>query len=244
MNQLYNKNELNFALVWIAIYVGLLSVGDRISDAVGIARLVTAPLCILLTVILYRWICKNGLKEKYGLCSFRGEWKQYLYFIPLVLLATTNLWWGFEVSLSWPETVLSILSMLCVGFLEEVIFRGFLFKAISRTNVKQAIFISGITFGFGHIVNLLNGRAILETSLQICYAAAIGILFAIIFYKGKSLYPCIITHSAVNCLSVFAREEIQTAQMQMAASIFLCAVATGYAVYLWKKAEGGGISKG
>lgn len=238
MNQLYNKNELNFALVWIAIYVGLLSVGDRISDAVGIARLVTVPLCILLTVILYRWICKNELKEKYGLCSFQGEWKQYLYFIPLVLLATTNLWRGFAVNLSRLETVLYILSMLCVGFLEEVIFRGFLFKAISRTNVKQAIFISGITFGFGHIVNLLNGRAILETSLQICYAAAIGILFAIIFYKGKSLYPCIITHSAINCLSVFAREEIQTAQMQMAASIFLCAVATGYAVYLWKKADG------
>ncbi len=69
--------------------------------------------------------------------------------------------------------------------MEEVIFRGFLFKAICKTNVKQAIIISSVTFGFGHIVNLLNGRDIPETLIQICYAVAIGFLFYNYFYKGK-----------------------------------------------------------
>ena len=89
------------------------------------------------------------------------------------------------------------LSMACVGVIEEVIFRGFLFKAMCKDNIKLAVFISSITFGMGHIVNLLNGKDLIATLLQICYASAIGFLFTIIFYKGKSLLPCIITHGCL-----------------------------------------------
>jgi len=127
--------------------------------------------------------------------------------------------------------------MLCVGFLEEVIFRGFLFKAICKTNVKQAIIISSVTFGFGHIVNLFNGKDIPETLMQICYAVAIGFLFTIIFYKGKSLWPCIITHSVINSLSVFANENAITIHKHLAGCIFLCIVSVVYALYLLKTAE-------
>lgn len=236
MKKLYDKNELNFALLWIGLYVVLMSIGDNISGATGIAKIVTAPVCIVLTFILYLWIGKNELREKYGLCPFGARAKKYLYFVPLVFLASTNLWWGFQRNLTFPETVLHVISMLCVGFLEEVIFRGFLFKAICKTSVKQAVIISSITFGFGHIVNLLNGRDIPETLLQICYASAIGFLFTILFYKGKSLWPCIITHGVLNSLSVFANKNAVTMQKHLAGSIFLCIVSIGYALYILKRA--------
>ena len=236
MKKIYDKNELNFALLWIGLYVVLMIIGDSISGAIGIAKIATAPVCIVLTLIMYLWIGKNGLKEKYGLCSFKADAKKYLYFVPLVFLASTNLWWGFQRNLTFPETVLHVISMLCVGFLEEVIFRGFLFKAICKTSVKQAVIISSITFGFGHIVNLLNGRDIPETLLQICYASAIGFLFTILFYKGKSLWPCIITHGVLNSLSVFANKNAVTMQKHLAGSIFLCIVSIGYALYILKRA--------
>lgn len=236
MKKLYDKNELNFALLWIGLYVVLMIIGDNISGAIGIAKIATAPVCIVLTFILYLWIGKNELYEKYGLCPFGASVKKYLYFVPLVFLASTNLWWGFQRNLTFPETVLHVISMLCVGFLEEVIFRGFLFKAICKTSVKQAVIISSITFGFGHIVNLLNGRDIPETLLQICYASAIGFLFTILFYKGKSLWPCIITHGVINSLSVFANENAVTMQKHLAGSIFLCIVSIGYALYILKRA--------
>ncbi len=142
------------------IYVVFLIVGDNISQNIGISKLLTAPICIMLTIEIFIWIAKNNLQEKYGLCILRADIKRYLYFIPLVLLASVN-------------------SMLCVGFIEEIIFRGFLFKAICKDNITQAIIISSVTFGFGHIVNLLNGKDIPETLMQICYAAAIGFLFTI-----------------------------------------------------------------
>lgn len=232
MKKIYDKNELIFSLIWIGIYVVLLSVADSISRTIGIAKIVTAPICIVLTLIMYLWIRKNDLKRKYGLCSFEASAKKYLYFVPLVLLASTNLWWGFRLNLSLAESFLYVISMLCVGFLEEVIFRGFLFKAMCKKNVKPAVIISSVTFGLGHIVNLLNGREILETLMQICYAAAIGFLFTIIFYKAKSLWPCIITHSACNCFSAFANTEGAPTWHNIAGGLFLCLVSLSYAVYI------------
>lgn len=235
MKKIYDKNELTFALIWIGIYVVLLSVAENVSQTVGIAKAVTAPVCIVLTLIIYLCIRRNDLKKKYGICPFEASAKKYLYFIPLVLLASTNLWWGFQLNLTLIESFFYVVSMLCVGFLEEVIFRGFLFKAISKTNVKQAIIISSVTFGLGHIVNLLNGKDIPETLIQICYAVAIGFLFTIIFYKGKSLWPCIITHSVINSLSAFANEKTITIYKHLAGCIFLCVVSIGYALYILKK---------
>lgn len=237
MKKIYDKNELNFALIWIGIYVVMLSVGDSISGTIGLQKIVTAPVGIVLTIIMYLWISRNDLKKKYGLCSFEGSAKKYLYFIPFVLLATTNLWRGLSLNLTVVESILYVISMLCVGFLEEVIFRGFLFKAICKSNVKQAIIISSVTFGFGHIVNLLNGRDTVATLLQMCYAVAIGFVFTIVFYKGKSLWPCIITHGVINSLSTFANVSEATIHNRMASCIFLCVVSVGYALYILKKTE-------
>lgn len=235
MNKIYEKNELNFALIWIGIYVVLMSVADSISESIGTTKLVTAPLCIVMTAIIYFWIRKNGLKEKYGLCKFEGNIKTYLYFIPLIFIASTNVWWGLKLNFTVLETILYIISMLCVGFLEEIIFRGFLFKALCKDNVKTAIIISAVTFGFGHIVNLLNGREIPETLMQICYAVAIGYLFTIIIYKGKSLWPCILTHSVLNSLSAIANKEARPEYGNILCCVFLTVVPLVYAIYILKK---------
>ncbi len=232
MKKLYEKSELTFSLVWIIAYVVLFSVADDFSNSLGFKKIITAPVSVFLALFLFAWVRKHNLSEKYGLCSFNGNWKNYLYFVPLLLIMTTNLWNGVKMNVSAVETVLHILSMLCVGFLEEVIFRGLLFKAICESNVKQAILISSVTFGIGHIVNLLNGADVLPTLLQICYATAIGFLFTIIFYKGKSLVPCIITHGIVNSLSVFSVQGSRMFDITTAAA--LCVVSVGYALWILK----------
>ncbi|MDE7233732.1 MAG: CPBP family intramembrane metalloprotease, partial [Ruminiclostridium sp.] len=97
----------------------------------------------------------------------------------------------------------------------------------------RAIVNSSVTFGLGHIVNLLNGRDFVPTLLQICYAIALGFLFTIIFYKGKSLLPCIITHSVFNSLSTFGVEGSQTYRMAVAAA--LCVISVAYTLWILKK---------
>lgn len=231
MNKLYAKNELSFSLIWIALYVVLFSVAENLSELIGISKIITVPICILFVLFLWSWIRKNNLKEKYGLCKFQGNAKGYLYFIPLVFLASCNLWNGVTLRLSPIESVLHVISMLCVGFIEEILFRGFLFKALCcEKKLRQAILISSLTFGLGHIVNLLNGAELFSTLLQICYAVAIGFLFTIIFYKGKSLIPCILTHSLINSLSAFSVTPAPS--YEIVSSVILAVVSVGYAVWI------------
>ncbi len=237
MKKLYDKNQLTFALLWIAGYVVFLSLADGISEKLGIAKVVTAPLCVGMSLFLYHWLRKNKLTETYGLGKGSGKAKTFLYFIPLVLLASTNLWWGVKLNYTAAESGLYVISMLCVGFLEELIFRGLLFTAMCKDSVKTAVIVSSITFGVGHIVNLLNGSPIPQTLMQICYASAVGFLFTILFYKTGSLWPCILTHSVVNALSAFANEEAMPPWGQLAGGVFMCAVALGYAVYVLKKTD-------
>ena len=228
MKKLYAKSELWFSLLWIIVYVVLFSLADSISVELGTEKMITAPLCILMTVILLLWIKQNNLLSKYGLAKIKVEHKKYLYYLPLLVLISTNLWGGIALHLSPVETVLYVVSMIGVGILEEVIFRGLLFKALCMDNLKTAVVISSVTFGIGHIVNLLNGADILPTLLQIVYATAAGFLFTILFHRSGTLLPCIITHSAINSLSAFGAQRSQTLDLIAAAVLTVLSL-----LYAW-----------
>ncbi|MCH5286472.1 MAG: CPBP family intramembrane metalloprotease [Christensenellaceae bacterium] len=233
MTKLYLKNELTFSLVWIALYVVLQSVADGISEDLGTMKLITAPLCMAMTAVIAGWIVKNGLTEKYGLQKPQTSGKQMLFYLPLVVIASSSLWFGCAMSMSATEAALRVVSMLCVGFIEEIIFRGFLFKAISNTNLKRAVVISSVTFGLGHIVNLLNGAPLFETLMQIVYAVALGFLFTFIFLKSGSLIPCIVTHSAINSLSTFA--VISTDAQLVVITIALTVISVAYSAWILRQ---------
>ena len=230
----YEKSQIAFAVVWIIAYVVLASTGDNISADLGIAKIVTLPILIAMSAMLYFFVRKNGLTEKYGLCKPQLPAAKMLYYIPLLVLLTVNLWYGVTMNLSPLETVLYVLSMFCVGFLEELIFRGLLFQAMAMDGVKSAIIVSSVTFGIGHIVNLINGSGaeLLPNLLQVMYAVAIGFAFVMIYYRTRSLMPCIIVHSVFNGLSAFANEAVMTPQRQILSGVLLVVIAGGYALYL------------
>ena len=234
MKKLYEKSEIWFAVVWIIAYVVLASTGDNISADLGIDKIVTLPILMAMSAVLFFFVRKNGLTEKYGLCKSKLPAAKMLYYIPLLVLLTANLWYGAAMNMSPLETVLYVLSMFCVGFLEELIFRGLLFRAMAKDGMKSAIIVSSVTFGIGHIVNLINGSGaeLLPNLLQVLYAVAIGFAFVMIYCRTKSLIPCIIVHSVFNGLSVFANEAVMTPQRQIISGILLAVIAGGYALYL------------
>lgn len=234
IKKLYEKSEIWFAIAWIIAYVVLASTGDNISANIGVLKIVTLPVLIVLSVILFLFVKGYGLSEKYGLCKSKIPASKMLFYTPLAVLLTVNLWYGIAINMTPLETVLYILSMLCVGFLEEMIFRGFLFHAMAKDGIKSAVIVSSVTFGIGHIVNLFNGSGaeLLPNILQVTYAVAIGFAFVMIYCRTKCLVPCIITHSVFNCLSVFANEAAMTPQRQIISGAFITIIAGGYALYI------------
>ena len=225
MTKIFEKHETLFCMLMIVIYIAVNSVCvQNFGNTSYVSFIVNTILSVCLIVLM------TVLKKTtyYGLAKANNA-KQYLYFIPLIIIVSVNLWNGFNINNSTSEIVFHILTMLNIGFIEEIIFRGFLFKMMAKANIKSAIIVSALTFGVGHIVNLLNGAELIPTLMQICYATAIGYLFVIIFHKSGSLVPCIITHCLVNSLSIFNIENTVSVYI---APIFLIIVPVAYALYI------------
>lgn len=236
MKKLYEKNELTFAIVWIVVYCVLQSLANPLNQIIGIEYAASAAFCVLQTVVLFAFIRKNRLQTRYGLCKSPVPARRFLFYVPLLVLASGNLWNGAALNYAPAETACRIVCMLCVGFLEEVIFRGLLFTAIAKENLKSAVIISSVTFGIGHIINLFNGSgmALADNLCQIVFAVAVGFLLVTIFYRGGSLLPCIFVHSAINTLGTFADDTGLTPEMQLRHITALIVVAVAYTLILAK----------
>ena len=188
MRKLYEKNELTFAIVWIVIYCVLQSLANPLNEKIGVEYSASAIFSILQSVILLVFIRKNNLLKRYGLCKSPISASRFLFYIPLIILATRNFWNGAAFNLNLAGTVCYIACMLWVGFLE----------------------------------------------LQVTGAIAIGFLFVILYYRGGSLFPCIITHSAINITSVFANVVGLTIEKRIIFQLVLFAITITYSFILTK----------
>lgn len=234
MKKLYQKSEISFSVVWIVVYCVLMSLADGISAEIGIGKFVSLPVAIAMSAVLFFFIKKNGLCRKYGICKPDVKAGKMLYYIPLALLLFVNIMCGITDKLSVVETALSVLTMLFVGFLEEIIFRGLLFKAMAKESLKAAVIVSSVTFGMGHIINFFNGSGaeLVPNLLQVIYAVAAGFMFVTVFLKSGSLIPCIVAHGLFNAVGVFSNEGPLTHKERIVSCIFLVAVSGFYSAYL------------
>lgn len=202
--KLFHKNEVTFAVILIVIYVVGYSVMQRVSDAAGIAFLAEMIFSAAMSAGLLLFIRKNRLFDYLGLKKPEISASKMLFYIPLFLMALAPAFFGFGMDYSPAVSVLRTVMMTGVGFLEEVIFRGFLFRGIAKENLTRAVVISSLTFAIGHFVNLLNGSDLFSNTLQVIYAVAVGFLMVFIFMRTSSLIACIVFHAFNNCMTAFA----------------------------------------
>ena len=228
MEKTFKKHETLFTISLIVIYV---VVNSYLMQNYGYTSYQSVIVNTIMSILIIALIIAIKRVKYYGLTRAKHP-KQFLYFIPLIIIAFFNLRNGIHINNSSSEIIFHILTMLNIGFLEEIIFRGFLFKMMEKDNDKTAIIVSSVTFGIGHIVNLLNGADLLPTFLQACYAIAIGYMLVMVFYKSKSLIPCIIFHGVFNSLSIFS-----ASYSQIWTTLLLIALCLGYAIYLNKSVK-------
>lgn len=257
MKKLYEKNEVSFALVWIGLYVVVMNIAmqfcggfDDPASKTVLQMLVPVACIVALAVAVTVWIVHNDLTVHFGLCSFKGDLSAFLWFLPLIAMSCTNLVNGLSLTAPVAVALLMMANKAIAGYVEEVIFRGFLFRGMAKDNLRSAIIVSAVTFGAGHIVNLVNTADKLGVLLQICYAIVVGFLYTIIAYKGGSLWPCILSHMFVNGSSVFGQAQgpftdlIATVfgqatpdLLQIVSSLLIVMISGSYAIWLWKKAK-------
>ena len=158
----------------------------------------------------------------FGLIKYRSNWQTLGLRFPqgtrsfllvwLVLLASlvfTNIYafiitltgWNHFAPPAMPpsfigEGLMKLLSLLVIAlwgpFCEEVFFRGFILPAlIPRAGVLGAVGISSLIFALGHgLVGI------------IIPVFVTGVLFAWLYLKTRSLWPCVAAHSLQNLLAL------------------------------------------
>ena len=220
MRKLYEEKGVLFAVLWIVAYCLVLG---TIKGSYGY----DSPLMLTALFAFAAGICvfvkRNHLEKKYGLAGWPKDTKRFLYFIPLWILSTGNLWGGVQLKFHGAGLV---------GFVEEMIFRGFLFKGmLAEGKPAPAVIVSSLTFGIGHIVNFLTGQAGFETAVQIVFAVSLGFVFTMVCYKSGSLIPCIIAHSLIDVFSLFAGDNAAADRIYVGATIVVSMI---YCIYLCK----------
>ncbi|MDD4407325.1 MAG: hypothetical protein PHF30_04740 [Bacilli bacterium] len=86
------------------------------------------------------------------------------------------------------------------------------------------------------MINLINGSGadLIPTLCQALNDICIGYMFVILFLKGKSLIPCMITHSLIDITSTFSNNAFAQ-QHIILISVIIGIFALSYGVYLSKR---------
>ena len=231
MKTLQATKPIWHAIVWIVIYVVLVNIGDAISESIGVANLATSLLLIALSIGLLVYVVKNHWSETYGLMpvqpvNFRRTW----FYIPLIVMVFMQYLKGFNPDLSIQDIVIICVLMIGVGFLEELIFRGFLFQAIlKKGSLNRAVIISGVTFGIGHIVNLARGYSAADQVIQIIAAIFIGVALAYCVAVTHNIVPGVIFHTLFNISGMVTNNNVA---METGILIAIIVITLLYSFYL------------
>lgn len=94
--------------------------------------------------------------------------------------------------------LVDIFSVICLAPLdEEIYFRGFLLPALlARMRLRWALWIQSVAFMLTHALN--SGVDASALFLIALFGAGWGLLYL----RSGSIWPCVATHAAMNCLTV------------------------------------------
>ncbi len=105
------------------------------------------------------------------------------------------------------QIVIFVLSMLSIGVLEELVFRGIIAETLiahygtDYKGVWKATAVGGVIFGVAHLTNIFSASPF-GVIIQVLVAGVIGMLFAAIYYRTGNLWICILLHAGLDCASL------------------------------------------
>ncbi|NLN96907.1 MAG: CPBP family intramembrane metalloprotease [Eubacteriaceae bacterium] len=162
-----------------------------------------------------------------------GKVKDFLYFIPLFLVELIPLYFGFEPELSLGLVLSLVMLTLVIGFAEELYFRGIIGKLLESKGLVLAVFLSSFLFSIGHFANLLGGKEMLVTLLQVIFAFSFGLVAIALRFATDSILIPILWHVVHNFIAMSTIGNDQSGAIVAGALQFSILVV--YMVYLWLK---------
>lgn len=158
---------------------------------------------------------------------------------------------------AWRSTnafLIGVISLICVGVREEVIFRGIAADLVARryANSTKGVYLTvfGTSFLFGalHMQNLLApNEGILYVVTQSIMSWSIGSVFCAIYLRGGSIWGLALLHSLFDAMLLFRSYFTTIDIAKKALSSFdptqlaICAVMFALALFLLRKKKMAGV---
>ncbi|CEG29429.1 CPBP family intramembrane glutamic endopeptidase [Bacillus sp. B-jedd] len=93
-----------------------------------------------------------------------------------------------------PFIIGSFITACSAGIIEEVLFRGYLFKILEeKWNVTIAVFVNSGVFGALHLLTG-NGQQLLDICLTLIAGVLAGTMFSLIVYRTGSVWNAVVVH--------------------------------------------------
>ena len=196
-------SRLGISLVVYAVWVAVTAVGgnimtggkevpleDLVKSGVG-WNFVAAIVVLLVAIAVFKW---NDLRFKAPHSLLRTMWFPSIYLIGFAVAVTM-------LGLPPVGTIAIVLfNTLLVGFSEETMFRGILFRAFEeRMAVWPAIILTSALFGAVHLLNVFTTGELFMAAVQSLGAALSGLVFIAIMLRTGSIWPAIVYHGLWDC---------------------------------------------
>ena len=154
----------------------------------------------------YSWcLKKNGFIKTLKAGAFLFVLQVYAFITIFSYYSTTE-------GIRWKDTfciIIGFLSIVGVGFREELLFRGIIANALAnkywydKNNIWKATIISGVLFGLAHLSNLFTGANYQSVLVQTVVAAVLGIYLTAVYYRGGNIWALILIHTITDMASLF-----------------------------------------
>ena len=184
----------------VGLYAVLLVISGRIVQLLSLnssnSKTFASVIINFVICALFLWLNKKYIGVKIDFKFTFSFFKRHIILTTVLAIITILIVIGNVKNLP-----LALMVSLQAGIVEEVICRGiiskYIYNDLNKVEEKRRIWISaissGLVFGMLHFINLFR-QGLLPTINQVIAAAAIGMLFGVIYLVYKNLFGTIFIH--------------------------------------------------
>ena len=184
----------------VGLYAVLLVISGRIVQLLSLncsnSKTFASVIINFVICALFLWLNKKYIGVKIDFKFTFSFFKRHIILATVLAIITILIVIGNVKNLP-----LALMVSLQAGIVEEVICRGiiskYIYNGLNKVEEKRRIWISaifsGLAFGMLHFINLFR-QGLLPTINQVIAAAAIGMLFGVIYLVYKNLFGTIFIH--------------------------------------------------
>lgn len=184
----------------VGLYAVLLVISGRIVQLLSLnssnSKTFASVIINFVICALFLWLNKKYIGVKIDFKFTFSFFKRHIILTTVLAIITILIVIGNVKNLP-----LALMVSLQAGIVEEVICRGiiskYIYNDLNKVEEKRRIWISaissGLAFGMLHFINLFR-QGLLPTINQVIAAAAIGMLFGVIYLVYKNLFGTIFIH--------------------------------------------------